>query len=378
MTEVRHNTRVVIIGAGPAGLAAAHCLQKRNIDALILESGAGVGSALRQVDPEMQLLSPKSLSLLPDMKPTLDGPNYLPFNNLVHELERYARQHEIEVISGANVVSVKRDGMGPNRFRVTYETADGSKHNIVASDVINASGIISHPQLPENFRPEQVSFRWLHSLNARAGDLAQSRKLLVVGGGASAAEVIEQWLESRLPGDKAWLSVRSRLCCFPHWICGVDIHYLVWLPEQLPACLLGWRSGRIKEPMTGLKVKRAIDKQILFRVPGVAHYDGDTVVLAGGQRLQPDLVVFATGFRYETRHLDGLFDLDPDGRPLVRNCESTRTPGLYVLGYRFGRTFASPYLRGIARDADYVADRIARARRGSAANDHLRDSEFKL
>jgi putative flavoprotein involved in K+ transport len=360
MTAAGQNTRVVIIGAGPAGLAAAHCLQRRNIDALILEAGAGVGSALRQVDPEMKLLSPTSLSLLPDMDTMVDEPGYLPFRNLVAELELYARQHKIEVISGATVVSVERAGVTPGRFRITYETAEGSKHTIDASEVINASGIISHPQLPENFRPDQVSFRWLHSLNTRGSDLSQSRKLLVVGGGASAAEVLEQWLELRMPGDKAWLSVRSRLCCFPHWICGIDIHYLVWLPEQLPASLLGWRAGRMKEPMTGLKVKRAIDKNIIIRVPGVDHYEGDTVVLAGGQRLQPDLVVFATGFSYDTNHLNGLLDFDPDGRPQVRNCESTRTPGLYLLGYRFGRTFASPYLRGIARDAAYVADRIAR------------------
>ena len=43
--------------------------------------------------------------------------------------------------------------------------------------------------------------------------------------------------------------------------------------------------------------------------------------------------------------------------------ESTRARGLYLLGYRFGRTFASPYLRGIARDAAYVAGQIADARK---------------
>jgi hypothetical protein len=202
-------------------------------------------------------------------------------------------------------------------------------------------------------------------LNTRAADLIQSRNLLVVGGGASAAEVFERWLEVRRPDDKAWLSLRSTLCCFPHWICGIDIHYFVWLPEQLPACLLGWRAGRIKEPMTGLKVKRAIERKIITRVPGVARYKGDGVELADGRSLQPDLVVFATGFRYETKHLDGLLELDPDGRPMLRNCESTRARGLYVLGYRFGRTFASPYLRGIARDAEYVANRIAHTREPS-------------
>lgn len=367
MTGASEDTPVVIIGAGPAGLAAAECLQKRRIKHVVLEAGPKVASALRRVDPEMRLLSPTSLSLMPDMQRRVDEPNYLPFDDLVQELERYAKQHELAVISDATVVAVERSG---EDFRVTYQTTDGrgegasqTSQTIVASHVINASGIISHPQLPGTFHPDEVSFRWLHSLKARASDLAKSRQLLVVGGGASAAEVFERWLEVRNPDDHAWLSVRSRLRAFPHWIFGIDIHYFVWLPEQLPAWLLGWRAGRLREPMTGLKVKRAIGRKIITRVPGVARYESNGVVLTDGRRLQPDLVVFATGFRYETRHLDGLLELDPEGRPLVRNCESTRVRGLYLLGYRFGRTFASPYLRGIARDAEYVAKRIARARR---------------
>ena len=350
---------VVVIGSGPAGLAAAKCLQKRRISCVVLEAGPKPAAALRRVDPEMKLLSPTPLSLLPDMKRRVNEPSYLPFNDLVKELELYTEQHHIKVVSGATVVSVGRSGEG---FKVSYQTSDGAKHSVAASHVINATGIISHPQLPESFHPDQVSFRWLHSLNTRSSDIANSRKLLVIGAGASAAEVLERWLEIRRPEDKAWLSVRSSLRCVPHWIFGLDLHYLGWLPEQLPACLLGWRSGRLQEPMAGLTVCRAICKRTIARVPGVARYEGNTVVLTDGRRLQPDLVVFATGFRYETQHLNGLLELDPDARPLVRNCESTGASGLYLLGYRFGRTFASPYLRGIARDAEYVVNQIAQSR----------------
>jgi putative flavoprotein involved in K+ transport len=352
---------VVVIGSGPAGLAASDCLQKRRISCVVLEAGAKAAAALRRVDPEMKLLSPTALSLLPGMKRRVNEPNYLPFNDLVKELEFYTKQKQIEVVAGARVVSVVRSGNG---FKVSYQTNYGARHSIEATHVINATGIISHPQLPESFRADEVSFRWLHSLNTRSSDIANSRKLLVIGAGASAAEVLERWLEKRRPGDTAWLSVRSSLRCVPHWIFGLDLHYLGWLPEQLPACFFGWRSGRLQEPMAGLTVCRAIFKRSITRVPGVARYEGDTVELTDGRRLQPDLVVFATGFRYETHHLDGLLEFDPDGRPLIRNCESTRAGGLYLLGYRFGRTFASPYLRGIARDADYVAGRIARSREG--------------
>lgn len=351
---------VIIIGAGPAGLAAGESLSKRQIDYVVLESGASVAAALRLVDPEMRLLSPVGFSRLPDMETEPGTPQYLPFEQLVTELERYQKKHGIRVTTDAKVISVKRNSKG---FNVCYQTPDGTQHFIQGSNVINATGIISHPQLPKNFTDVSCSIRWLHSINSRAQHLADARRLLVVGGGASAAEVLERWLEVRGPTDHASLSVRSRLCAVPHWICGIDIHYFVWLPEQLPCCLLGWRAGRLREPMTGRTVVRAIRKGLINRVPAVSRYERETVILGNGKRLQPDLIVFATGFRYETEHLDGLFDVDPDGQPLMRNCESTRVPGLFLLGFRFGRTFASPYLRGIARDAEYVAERIVAGRR---------------
>ena len=347
---------VVIIGAGPAGLAAAVCLARRGVRYTLLEQGSNVSSALRRVDPDMVLLSPTGLSLLPGMRRRPEDPEYLPFRSLVAALERYRDEQGVAVVSDATVVSVARAGPG---FAVRYRGGDGAEHLVEGSHVVNATGIISHPRLPTDFEPGRCSFRWTHSLDARADDLKAARSLLVVGGGASAAEVLERWLEVRTKEARAWLSLRSHLWAVPHWLCGIDIHYFVWLPEQLPTRLLGWRAGRFHEPMTGLAVPRAIMRGLIKRVPGVKSYQGDAVTFRGGETLRPDLVVFSTGFRYASEHLGRLVDYDPDGRPLVTNCESTRARGLYLLGFRFGRTFASPYLRGIARDARYVAERIA-------------------
>jgi len=355
MSDAGSSDPVIIIGAGPAGLAAAETLAKRNVDYVILEKGSAVASALRRVDPEMRLLSPKGLSLMPDMSPEPDTPTYLPFSVLVHELERYQQQHELKVRFDCTVLSIRKEARG---FAVRYRAGDGEQHELRGSHVINATGIISQPRLPDNFHLEPC--HWRHSIDVRTEHLANSRRLLVVGGGASAAEVFENWLRVRREGDRAWLSLRSKLHAIPHWFFGIDVHYFAWLPEQIPTRLFGWRAGRLTEPMTGRAVVRAIREGLIKRMPGVRSYKDGVVEFVNGEQIEPDLIVFATGFSYAVEHLKEVVDLDPDGRPLVRNCESTRTPGVFLLGYRFGRTFASPYLRGIARDAKFVAERIAK------------------
>jgi cation diffusion facilitator CzcD-associated flavoprotein CzcO len=352
---------VVIIGAGPAGLAAAFCLAQRKIGYTLLERGASAVAALRQADPDMALLSPTRLSRLPAMPWSAQEPAYLPFRDFVQKLEKYCEQHKIQIRANAEAISVSRNN--PQGFVVRYRDHSGATQTLNSSHVINATGIISVPQFPENFNPAACTFRWKHSLDVRSADLMNVRRLVVVGGGSSAAEVLERWLEVRPAEARAQLLLRSPLRAIVNPILGlVDVHYLVWLIEQTPTHLLGWRAGRLPEPMNGRLVLAAIKQGLISRLRTEARFEKDAIIISEGQCLKPDFVVFATGFRYATAHLADLIEYDPDGRPRVCCCESTRTSGLYLLGFRFGRTFASPYVRGIARDARYVARKIAQAR----------------
>jgi len=356
--EPASSRHVVIIGAGPAGLAAAFCLAQRKISYTLLERGVSAVAALRQADPDMALLSPSRLSRLPAMPSSAKEPVYLSFRDFVNKLERYCEQHAIQIMANSEVINVSRNNL--QGFVVHYRDQRGATQTVNGSHVINATGIVSAPQFPKNFNPGACAFRWKHSLDVRAADLMSARRLVVVGGGSSAAEVLDRWLEVRPPEARAWLLLRSPLLAIVNPILGlVDVHYLVWLIEHLPTLLLGWRVGRLPEPMNGRLVLPAIKQGLISRLKAEASYEGNAIIISESQRLEPDFVVFATGFRYTTAHLGDLIEHDPDGRPRVCCCESTRTPGLYLLGFRFGRTFASPYIRGIARDAPYVARKIA-------------------
>jgi putative flavoprotein involved in K+ transport len=343
---------VLIIGAGPAGVATAKCLADRRIRYTLLERGGVVGAALRSVDPEMTLFSPARLSRLPgmDLEATTAYPT---IGELVTALDRYREQHALAPMA-CDVTAVERT---PTGFVVRGTDPHGAAMAVEGTHVINATGIIARPRLPAELDREATRLHWMHSVGVRREHLAASRDLVVVGAGASAAAVLEMWLAHRRPDDRASIAVRSKIRVMPQSLLGLDLHYLVWLPEHLPGRPFGPLVAG-KDPMWGRTVPRAIKRGTIEQVT-IASYRPTTLALSDGRELAPDLVVFATGFDHATPHLDGLVDYDGDGWPLVRRNQSLRTPGLYVVGSRYARSIASPYLRGIARDAAYVARHIA-------------------
>ena len=349
---------VIVIGGGVAGLASAVSLKRAGIASTVLEKGPRPLTGLRQIDPEMNLLSPEPLSRLPYMERPAPGTSgtYPTFRELVERFDRFQEKESIAVALNSDVTEVRS---APDGFEVTFAGPGATAHVVPGSHVINATGIVSRPVIPEPFERSGCRIPGTHSLQVRTDHLRDSRRLLVVGGGASAAEVLDRWLEIRRPDDVAWLSLQSRLKAVVSPILGVDLHYFIWLPEHLPLLGQGHKLASLSEPMNGRRVIPAIWRGLIRRVSAVAEYQAEQVRLESAEVVSPDLIVFATGFRYGTAHLGNLVERDPAGHPIVWRCESTRAKGLYLLGVRFGRSFASPYIRGIARDARFVARRIA-------------------
>jgi putative flavoprotein involved in K+ transport len=94
-------------------------------------------------------------------------------------------------------------------------------------------------------------------------------------------------------------------------------------------------------------------------VPAVERFDGPDVVLAGGRRVRPDVVIAATGFVPGLELLVGDLELvAPSGRPVVHGPDThPNAPGLHFIGYS---NPISGNLREIALDAKRIARAVRR------------------
>ena len=115
--------------------------------------------------------------------------------------------------------------------------------------------------------------------------------------------MLEHWLAVRQPGDRAWIAARSPIKAMPQSVLGIDFHYWLWPLEHLP----GRGFAPRRDPMWGYQVPRAIKQRLIERV-AIASYDATAVRCGDGSVIEPDLVVFATGFAHDTRHLGALVE----------------------------------------------------------------------
>ena len=88
--------------------------------------------------------------------------------------------------------------------------------------------------------------------------------------------------------------------------------------------------------------------------------DGTKLVWPDGQREEVDAIVLATGYRSDLPYLAGLDGaLDAEGNPRHREGLATGVPGLAFVGLEWQRSLSSNSLRGVGRDAERIARRLA-------------------
>ncbi|HET6680960.1 MAG TPA: NAD(P)/FAD-dependent oxidoreductase [Gemmatimonadaceae bacterium] len=361
---------VLVLGAGPAGLATSAMLAHHGLEHAVLERGPRVGWSWANFYDSLVLHTGKHLSALPLAGFPPGTPLFPPRAAFVDYLERYAAGRALPVRTGVTVTRVARDGYG---WIVHAEGEEVRAHALVM-----ATGIASSPRMPVLPGRERYGGQVMHSVEYRRPDGMTGRRVLVVGAGNSGAEIASELAHH---GAVVEIAVRSGVNVVPRSLAGVPVQYVALALRKLPrpvqvrvaavvAALGARRNGpglpRATHgaldaiPVIGFHLVDAVRAGTVTVRPGVTGFTDTGAQFADGTEGAFDTVIMATGFTPALGALGGLVSRDAKG--FARRTDrvtSADQPGLFFVGQNYD---ALGGLRNLAMDARLVGDRLARVR----------------
>jgi putative flavoprotein involved in K+ transport len=346
------SAQVLVVGAGPGGLAVAACLKSAGVAFRLVDLHGVPSGAYARAYAHMKLASPARYNALPGLVLESAG-EYMTVGAYRAYLHSYATHHGLAIQRGT---LIRMEPMASG-FRATFEqSSDIAEYEYV----VVATGMFDFPHLPDvpglnNIDAPKV----LHAAAWKGADAFRGRRLLIVGGATSAVEIAEECARAEIPTT---LSARGKIVkVLPQRFLGRDNHDYFRLFESLPRFVMrAFCEGTRSLPGTDLGFSEFRRRGLIDVCDALVRVDGDTTAFADGARASFDTIVLATGYRYETPFLPREVARAPGlGLPLADGGESTSCQGLFFVGMPCVRGLNSPFLRGIARDASYIARQIS-------------------
>jgi thioredoxin reductase len=318
---------VVVIGAGQAGLSAAYGLRRAGLEPgpgfVVLDGEDGPGGAWRHRWPTLRVDRTHRISDLPGLPfepadPTLQAAQVVPeyFNT-------YERAFALQVRRPVRVGAVR----------------DAAPDLLVETDVgtwrtralINATGTWTRPFRPRYPGAETFRGRQLHTVEYRGPDEFAGMRVVVVGGGTSAVQLLLEiaplaaattWVTRRPPvfhegpfDDEFGRAVVAR----------VEERVRAGLPPQ---SVVG-ATGLALTP----EVRAAQESGVLHRLPMFARITPDGIAWADGTTAAADVILWATGWRAALGHLTPLRLRGTGGGIAVDGTRVRSDPRIHLVGY---------------------------------------------
>jgi cation diffusion facilitator CzcD-associated flavoprotein CzcO len=365
MTE---SSDVVVIGAGPAGLAAGACLRRAGMNFIIFEKEVAVGSSWRRHYDRLRLHTVKRYSSLPYLPFPRDYPRYVPRALMVKYLEAYADHFGLSPRFGEVVCTARREGAA--------WFIESTSCAVRAPFVIVASGYNAEPVVPAIPGLEKFEGSVLHSAEYRNARPFANRSVLVIGMGNTGAEIALDLAEN---GADPTISLRGGVHIVPRELFGIPIQIVamfatrmlplgindVVFPYILDFALGDLEKFGIKRPQQGLLQQirstakipvidigtaRKIIEGAIKIAPAMTEIVDDGVCFCDGKKRRFDAIILATGYRPNYASFLSASGIEP-------TAVEARNSGLYFVGFH---NWVTGLFREIGKEAVGTVGDIAR------------------
>jgi cation diffusion facilitator CzcD-associated flavoprotein CzcO len=183
---------VHVIGAGPAGLAAAAVLRTKGVDVTVLEKSEHVGNAWRSHYDRLHLHTTRGLSQLPGLPIPREFGRWVSRDDVVRYLESYAAHHRLRIEHGVEVTRLDRaDGAW-----VLTTTGNGTVSSRTADAVVVATGYNHTPHVPDWPGRDGFAGTVVHASRYRDATPYEGQDVLVAGVGNTGAEIAQDLAEN--------------------------------------------------------------------------------------------------------------------------------------------------------------------------------------
>lgn len=338
---------VAIVGGGQAALSVAYFLRRAQRSFVILDAETAAGGAWQHAWPSLQLFSPAAWSSIAGWPmPPVQGA-YPTRAEVIAYLQQYEARYALPVERPVWVSGIERAGQG-------FVVRAGARA-WACQAVVSATGTWRKPFTPSY--PGQDLFQGvqLHSAHYAGPAAWAGKRVLVVGGGNSGAQIVAELSQ---------------------------VAHTQWVTPQPPAFLPDAVDGRVLFERATARWKAAQEGRTLEQQSDGLGGLGDIVVIASvaearargvlqarrpftrmtahgvvwpdGTASEVDGVLWCTGFAPALDHLDGL-GLVHDGRMAVQGTQAVEQPGLWLVGYGEWTGMASATLVGVMRSARSTA-----------------------
>lgn len=403
---------VAVIGGGVSGLAAAKAFDERGHRVLGFERSHDFGGVweLSRSYPDVQTQSPKELYCYTDHPMPADYPEW-PKGPQVHAyLHSYAAKHKLARLFrlNTNVTSTKhREGGG---YVLTLEEAGHQWTQevdfvAVCTGQFSDKNIITHPG-QDGF--VAAGGEVMHSSEYNDPAVIEGKRVVVLGGSKSATDIA---VNAARNGARSvhWVYLEP-VWRVPYFVGGINFKRLLYmraqeqqfnawgknLGQRVVAAIfkpLVWANFRGLEMMLktqlGLKKynmvpKVPIEKDVSCSVPIVTpglfeglksgeikniqgtydRYDGKSIVMTGGEKVEADISILAVGWKLGVPYLPDAFQdklIEKDGQYRVyRLAVNPDLPDMGFVG--FNSSFCS------VLSAEMIANWLVRYMDGQLAN----------